>query len=81
MLLPNKHIRTSESLLGLGSFLLELLSTPKTIDELWLELQKANEDNMFLAYHSLENLILTLGFLYSIGAIDEGYNGRIELCA
>ena len=37
MLLPAKHIALSESLLGLGGLLLEMLASPKGIDELYLE--------------------------------------------
>ena len=34
--MPDKHVRFAESLLGLGSFVLEALDEPRTIDELWV---------------------------------------------
>ena len=33
MILPTKHIRFSESLLGLGGVVLKIIKEPKTIDE------------------------------------------------
>ena len=43
MLMPNKHIKFSESLLGLASFVIEsLLSGPMTPDELWVLLHHAD---------------------------------------
>ncbi len=80
MLLPDKHIRISESLIGLGSFVIEALKSPKTIDELWTDFQKVNNTNEFPAYHSFENLVLSIIFLFSTGVIDEDSRGRIFKC-
>lgn len=55
MLLPDKHIRLAESLIGLGSFALEALEAPKTIDTLWSEFQAVANTSKFPAYHSFEN--------------------------
>lgn len=35
MLLPTKHISFSQSLLGLGYYLVKELDKPKTVDSLW----------------------------------------------
>ncbi len=80
MLLPDKHIRIAESLIGLGGFILEALKTPRTIDELWTDFQKVNNTDSFPAYHSFGNLILSVDFLFSIGAVDEDSHGRIFRC-
>ena len=34
MILPSKHIRFAESLMGLGGILLSIINEPKTIDEI-----------------------------------------------
>ncbi len=81
MLMPAKHIRLAESLIGLGSFVLDALPSPRTIDELWNEFQGINNTRRFPAYHSFENLVLAVDFLFIIGAIDEDREGRLARCA
>jgi hypothetical protein len=81
MLLPDKHIKLAESLLGLGSFALQELDTPKAIDVIWAELQEVTEANEFPAYHSFENLVLAIDFLFSIGAVRVETNGKLARCA
>ena len=71
MLIPTKHLRISESIVGLGSFVLESLSKPKSIDDLWKEFQQAYIDKKYPSYHSYEELVLAIVFLYSIGVIFE----------
>jgi len=78
MIFPSKHTKLSETLLGLGSFILESIITPKTIDELWLVFSKINNTEKFPAYHSFDNLILTVDFLYSLGLIDQDKEGKIH---
>lgn len=36
MILPTKHIRVADSLLGIGGYVLSILDEPKTLDEIWL---------------------------------------------
>ena len=80
MLLPTKHINFSESLLGFGSYILNNLDTPKTVDELWKRYKTDIDNGLYFAKHSFDNLVLTLLFLYSIDAISEK-DGEIERCA
>lgn len=77
MLLPSKHIGLSESLLGLGGYLLKLLDTPLTIDELWWRFQKINDSKKMPVYHDFDNVVLALNFLYSIRAVDIDEKGLI----
>ena len=42
MILPQKHIKMSESIFGLSAMILELIDKPTNIDNLWSEFQKAN---------------------------------------
>lgn len=80
--MPDKHIKFSESLLGLGTFVLENLHTPKTVDELWGDFCKARKVNQFPANHSFENLVLSIDSLYAVGAIKViDKEGVLLLCA
>lgn len=80
MILPKKHIRLSESILGLSSVILSLIHRPITFDELWASFQKLNNTVDLPVHHDLDNFMLGLTFLYSIGAIKEGERGKILLC-
>ena len=64
MILPNKYIPENESLFGLGALLLLYLLKPSTISSLWEKVRAIPEIGTF------ERFILTLDFLFIIGAID-----------
>lgn len=73
MILPDKHISFAESLIGLGTFILNSLATPKTIDMIWLEFTKVR-GNEYPAFHSFDNLVLSINLLYALKMIDT-FNG------
>lgn len=79
MILPTKHINFSESLLGLGSYLLDNLDTPKNIDDLWVKYKSDLNSGLYFAKHSFDNFILTVLFLYSIDAVSEK-DGELVKC-
>ncbi len=81
MILPDKHIKLSESFIGLGSFILMKLSKPKNIDQLWQIVRSSYKSGEYPSYHSFENLILTLDTLYAIKVIDENDKGQLFICA
>ncbi|MBE9156422.1 hypothetical protein IQ265_06210 [Nodosilinea sp. LEGE 06152] len=64
MILPDKYISTSNSLLGVGAILIEHLNQPRTVTSLWSDLSKISEVATF------ERFILVLDLLYMIGAIE-----------
>lgn len=76
MIMPAKHINFSQSLLGFGSYILQKLDIPKSVDELWEQYQKDLKDKLYFSTHSFDNLLMTLMFLYSIGIIEED-NGKV----
>jgi len=80
MILPTKHTKIEQSLLGFGSYILQIIEQGSTVDLLWSEYLKDLDKKEFLAKHSFDNLILTLVFLFSIGAIEEK-NGVIYKCS
>ena len=63
MLLPNKTIKTSYSLLGVGALMLKLASTTETVSSLWNKVKQEETINTY------EKYIKGLVFLYTIGAI------------
>jgi hypothetical protein len=68
MILPTKHLYENRALLTSGSELLELLSVPRTMNNLWNAVKcSRSEGNPILPY---DWFVLSLDFLYSIGAID-----------
>jgi len=79
MILPTKHINFSQSLLGLGAYVLSQLESPKSIDALWETYKTDDKNNIYLAKHNFDNLVMTLIFLYSIGRVSES-DGVIEKC-
>jgi hypothetical protein len=81
MVLPDKHIRFSESLLGLGALVLESLDVPKSIDALWNELHPQMESGAFPARHTFDNLVLAADLLYAVGTVTLNRNGRLVRCA
>lgn len=80
MILPSKHIRFSESLLGLGGVILGIIvDEPKTIDEIWYKFSEINNNKkIFPAYHNFDNVVLSLNYLFVIGAVSIDINGKIQ---
>jgi hypothetical protein len=78
MILPSKHIKISESLLGLGAYLLSYMKNgPTTVDQLWFRVSRQNETKKAFSYHGFDNVVLALNYLYIIGAIDINSEGLI----
>ena len=78
MLMPSKHIRLSESIFGLAAFLLQILAAPKNLDNLWAEFCKINNTRTLPAYHSFDNYVLALDFLFSVGLIEQTTSGEVQ---
>ena len=64
MILPSKTCSLSNSLLGFGTVILELLTSPTTVTSLW-EKVRNNEQQI-----SFEKFILTLDLLYLLDIIE-----------
>ena len=71
MILPNKYIKMEYSLLGVGVRILEKLSKPKTMSQLWYEVR---EDPTINTY---QRFVICLDFLFTIGSLTI-INGKIE---
>lgn len=84
MLMPDKHVRLAESLLGLGTYLLEALTDPQTVDQLWERFNSDRVAGRYPATHSFENMVLALDALFAVGAISDGgreSDGVLRRCA
>lgn len=80
MLMPDKHIAFSESLLGVGSYVLKELSLrPKSLDALWAAYRK-DDTGLYSIKISFDSFLLAIGFLYSVGVVSEVQEGFIGLC-
>lgn len=80
MIFPAKHIRLSESLLGLSAFVLSFLNSPKSVDRLWGEVKQINNSSYLPANHSYDNFLLTVDYLYLVGIVDVNKNGQLHIC-
>ena len=78
--MPDKHISLSESIIGLGCLVLEILTSKKNIDEIHIEIIKQYRKGVISSYHSYENTVLAVVFLYSIGIVDKDNLGCIYKC-
>ena len=76
MILPSKHINFSQSLLGLGGFILNILNKPMTLDEVWVKYSERSKKE-FPGYHSFDNIVLAIDLLYMIGSIKINENSEI----
>ena len=83
MLMPDKHIRLAESLLGLGAYLLDVLAEPQTVDQLWQRFKSDRQAGRYPVNQSFENMVLALDALYAVGAISDGgreSDGVLQRC-
>lgn len=80
VLLPNKHLKMSESIVGLGGLVLSNISKPSLFDALWTRIQEQTGTPDWPASHDVEDFVLALCFLYSVGAIDVTQNGELVRC-
>lgn len=79
-LLPEKHVRSSESLLGLGAIVLSSLDEgAKNLDALWADVKE--RDSVKQRVHgsiTLDTVVLAIDFLFAIGAVQLNQKGLLE---
>ena len=61
MILPSKHIRTDRCLIGIGATILNILSTPMTVSELW---------NVFRKNWSSGNSVAPISYNWFVNALE-----------
>lgn len=68
MLMPTKHIKTENALIGVGAELLALLDDGKTASRLFHDLQDERRANDLATIH-FDWFLLAVDFLFTIGAV------------
>lgn len=68
MLMPTKHIKTENALVGVGAEVLNLLDRDKTVSTLFRDLQSWRDENELTTVH-FDWFLLALDFLFSLGAV------------
>jgi len=76
MILPTKHIRISESLIGLGGYLLKFLQEPMSIDQLWIKYENVN-NKKYPAYHNFDHMVLALNLLFIMEIVEINEKGEL----
>jgi hypothetical protein len=77
MILPKKHIKISDSIIGISSLLINLLEKEVTVDDLFSSLVK---DKRLSKNLSLDTVILCIDYLYCQGIVEISSNGGISRC-
>jgi hypothetical protein len=80
VLLPDKHIRLSESIVGFAGLILSTLVRPTTFDTLWKKVRDRLDTPDWPSVHGVDNFVLALGFLYSIEAVEVSDDGELTRC-
>lgn len=68
MLMPTKHIKTENALIGVGAEILALLDQDKTASRLFTDLQGDRRENELSTIH-FDWFLLAVDFLFTVGAI------------
>lgn len=77
MILPTKGITPDRSILSVGSDLLDLLDSPQSVSNLWSRYLNFRKQMGLERSVNFDWFVLTLDFLFSIGAIDLDDRGRL----
>lgn len=77
MILPKKQLSLNESLFGFGAFLLEHIGSPISIDDLWECYKNSYDNKKYPVKFSFDQFIMTLDYLYIIGAIKQNERGLL----
>ncbi len=68
MLMPTKHIKTENALIGVGAEILSLLDRDKTASRLFHDLQAGRRENELSTLH-FDWFLLSIDFLFAVGAV------------
>ncbi|MCA9076890.1 MAG: hypothetical protein KDA93_17825 [Planctomycetaceae bacterium] len=81
-LLPQKHVHTAESLIGLGAIVLSLLEeSGRSLDNLWTHVKQAEAVKRRIhGTVTLDHVVLAVDFLYAVGAVTLSKEGHLVRC-
>ena len=77
MILPKKHIKLSESIIGISSVALFFIEKEISIDDLYIKLSK---DKRLSKNISLDTVVLCLDYLYCQDIVELTESGGVVRC-
>lgn len=77
MILPKKHLALEESLFGFGAYLLKHIKEKQSVDKLWKTYLFEYKNNIYEIRFSFDQYIITIDYLFAIGAIEMNDKGEI----
>jgi hypothetical protein len=77
-LLPHKHVRFSDSTLGVAGKLRSLLDQPRSVDELQALLEHARSHGGWPGRATLSDIVSALSVLYALHQIELCAEGRVK---
>ncbi|MCA9767137.1 MAG: hypothetical protein KC455_12060 [Carnobacterium sp.] len=78
MILPNKYITVTESLIGLSALILDVLSEQTiTIDILWKKFQSKYDESNLNSLPTFQKFIWTVDFMYISSMINYSEQGEV----
>ena len=79
-LLPEKHVRASESLLGLGAIVLSILELgPRNLDTVWNAIKDVESVKQKIhGSITLDRVVLAIDFLFALEAVSLNSEGLLE---
>ncbi len=80
MILPKKHLSFEESVLGFSAYLLRFIEKKPSIDRLWSYYLYDYENDIYEVKFDFDQYIITIDYLFSIGAIDIDEKGLLYIC-
>jgi hypothetical protein len=80
MLLPDKHVKIAESILGLAALVVANMKKPVAFDNLMAIVAPKFETLEWPAYHNTETVSLALCYLHSVGLVDVTPDGDLFRC-
>ena len=79
MILPSKHLKKCESLIGLASIILDQINKTISLEDLWAKFEKINNTDKCPTYHSFDNFILSIDLLFLLNKVQLIENKLIKL--
>ena len=79
MILPSRHIKNCESLIGLASIVMKLISDSISLEKLWADFQKINNSPECPTNHSFDNFILSIDLLFLLEKVKLNEDKIIKL--
>lgn len=76
-LLPHKHVRFSDSIIGLAGLIRKIMSGSMTADEIWATASR--NPHGWPSKPSFTHVVLALDVLYALGQIEHVTDGRVRV--